>query len=318
MKHIKNSIKGSIYLLEHAGVPVALSTDFSETIKNGSLCVDTTNQDLYILRNSVWVKMGAGFNEDDWIPRKGTNVNKPVYGDIEIQDGIKLYSGQSGINFADAQLGFEYSDNDLNTSINNNLTLNRNILYQRSDVVSSFDSASINNFVNKITNNIAPGVAFNNSTNNIINSNLAFPTSFTNFTYNNLNGNIGNIADFSYTYNSSINVNSTPEINIGNLSKGNISISVDQTQTFSLISNSYLNLRSRIYGNNSVIQQNNYNYVEGTFKDTRYTNNNFVNSQGHFSDVVFTFNNYVYNLGHITGNEAGILTGSASTTSIIT
>jgi len=47
MKHIRNSVKG-VFFLEHQGVPTATLTDFNETIKDGSLCVDRNNQDLYI------------------------------------------------------------------------------------------------------------------------------------------------------------------------------------------------------------------------------------------------------------------------------
>lgn len=53
MKHIRSSVKG-IFFLEHNGIPTSSTTDFNETISNGSLCVDTINGDLYIYKNSTW------------------------------------------------------------------------------------------------------------------------------------------------------------------------------------------------------------------------------------------------------------------------
>jgi hypothetical protein len=60
MIHIRNSKPNSVFFLEHEGIPTALVTDFSEPIVNGSLCIDTTNEQLYQLRNSVWVLIGGG------------------------------------------------------------------------------------------------------------------------------------------------------------------------------------------------------------------------------------------------------------------
>lgn len=318
MKHIKNSIKGSVYLLEHAGVPVALSTDFSEPIKNGSLCVDITNQDLYILRNNIWVKMGSGFNQDDWIPRQGTFINKPVYGDIEITDGIKFYSGQSSITFSDTQLLLEYSDNDGNTVVNNSLLLNRNIIIQKNDAILTTDTTSKDNFINKITTTISPGVQFSNSSNNIIESNLKFPTSFVNFNYNKLSGNINNEANFGIYNNSTLHINSNVSVNIFNGNSNNINISVEQSLPFSMLSNSYFNLRGRINGNNSTFNNNNNTYYDGYIQDSIINTNSFLNYQGHINYSYLLNNNYLYNLGHITGNNAGTFLGSASTTSLIT
>ncbi len=315
MKHIKNSIRGSISLLEHAGIPVALDSDFAEPIKDGSLCVDTTSQDLYILRNRVWVKMGSGFNQDDWIPRKGTDVNKPVYGDIEITDGIKFFSGQSGITFSDSKLVLGFSNNDLNISDNYSLILDRNFIIQKDSALLTIDSVSKNNFVNKINNTISPGTVFSNSSDNIINSNINFPTSFTVVNNSVFGGNIQNKADFGNMSNSTFHINSTPQVNFTNGYNNNINLVIEQTQTFSMLSNSYMNLRGKIYGNNSLYQGNSSSYVEGTFKNVSHKNSNFINFYGHLSDTIFTDNNYVYNLGHITGNEAGVLTGSASTSS---
>ena len=89
MKHIRNSVKG-VFFLEHLGVPTATLTDFRETIKDGSLCVDRNNHDLYILKSGVWTLFSSGISSGDFIPRAGTNVGLPVTGNIEMQDGVSI------------------------------------------------------------------------------------------------------------------------------------------------------------------------------------------------------------------------------------
>ena len=58
MLHIRSSKKG-VFFLENNGVPVSLLTDFNEPIQNGSLCIDTINQDLYILKTGLWLLVGS-------------------------------------------------------------------------------------------------------------------------------------------------------------------------------------------------------------------------------------------------------------------
>jgi hypothetical protein len=59
MIHIRNSKPDSIFLLEHEGIPTTLLTDFNETIIDGSLCIDITNQDIYQLKNGIWTLIGG-------------------------------------------------------------------------------------------------------------------------------------------------------------------------------------------------------------------------------------------------------------------
>ena len=318
MKHIKNSIKGSIFLLEHAGVPVTTSTDFQEPIKNGSLCVDTTNQNLYILSNGIWIAFGTGFSSNDWIPRGGTVLNKPVYGNIEISDGKAFYSGQSSISFSDAQLILGFSNNDLNLSNNLNLILNRNYVIQSNNSVVNIDSTSQHNYINKITTILSPGVILSNSSNNTINSNITNPLSLTNSDNNQISGKIQNTSNFSTILNSSFILNTTPSISINNGNNLNITASIEQTNSFNISDNTYFNLRGKVYGVNSIYQLSNNNFIEGTFKNITHKSSNFISFYGNMTDTIFNNNEFIYNLGHITANSAGILTGSASTSSILT
>jgi hypothetical protein len=59
MFHVRNSSLGGIFFLENDGVPVAVVTQFSEPIVDGSLCVDRVNENLYILRDQVWELLGG-------------------------------------------------------------------------------------------------------------------------------------------------------------------------------------------------------------------------------------------------------------------
>jgi hypothetical protein len=317
MKHIKNSIKGSIFLLEHAGVPVALSTDFTEPIKNGSLCVNTTNQDLYILKGNVWVMLGSGFNMDDWIPRGGTVINKPVYGDIEITDGIKFYSGQSGISFSDSQLLLEFSDNDLDTNENFALVLDRNFVLQKNSALVTFDSASKNNFINKIHTIDAPGVSFSNTTDNIIQTNLNYPASFNNVFNSILGGALYNTTDFSNIDTSTFYLNSTPQTTFANILNSHVLLNIEQTLPFNSFNSSYLYLRGRVHGQNNKFNDLSNSYLDGTFKNSNNDNNEFLHFYGNNYNSEIIDSHYIYNLGHITGHDGAVLTGSSSTTSII-
>ena len=59
MIHVRNSSLGGIFILENDGAPVAVTTQFSEPIIDGSLCVDKVNDNLYILRDQVWELLGG-------------------------------------------------------------------------------------------------------------------------------------------------------------------------------------------------------------------------------------------------------------------
>jgi hypothetical protein len=152
MKHIRNSIKG-VFFLEHQGVPVATVTDFGETIKDGSLCVDRNSHNLYILKNGVWTLFSVGISSGDFIPRAGTDVGFPVTGDIEMQDGVSIERGSSQITFTNDALIFHFSDNDGNPSDDCGVTMNRNIIFQMDSAIMSVDTNSSGNFVYKAIDN---------------------------------------------------------------------------------------------------------------------------------------------------------------------
>lgn len=57
MKHIRSSNKG-VFFLENDGAPITNITDFGEPILVGSLCVDTTDGNLYIFKGVEWFPVG--------------------------------------------------------------------------------------------------------------------------------------------------------------------------------------------------------------------------------------------------------------------
>jgi hypothetical protein len=59
MLHIRSSIKG-VFILENNGIPSNTTTDLGESIVDGSLCIDRTNQKLYMLTSGTWTLIGGG------------------------------------------------------------------------------------------------------------------------------------------------------------------------------------------------------------------------------------------------------------------
>jgi hypothetical protein len=80
MIHVRNSILGGVFILEHDGIPTAVKTDFNEPIANGSLCIDNTNDNLYILKNQIWTIIGGSSTSGDFnnVNVVATNYNNLV------------------------------------------------------------------------------------------------------------------------------------------------------------------------------------------------------------------------------------------------
>lgn len=116
MQHIRSSSQDGIFLLETNGSPTDLITQFGETIKNGSLCVDTNDNNLYILRSENWELVGNNdgaiislndlFDIDMINPKLGdsvsyngsnwTNISKVI--EIDYNDLVLLQSDNNLVN----------------------------------------------------------------------------------------------------------------------------------------------------------------------------------------------------------------------------
>jgi hypothetical protein len=154
MRHQKNSERDGIFILVNNGVPNTNITEYGEQITNSSLCLDSTNQELYILKNNVWVKYGTGFSPNAYIPLAGTIFNKPVTGNIEYHPGVANYSGNARLTY--------YSDIITIDSTNNRLYIADNIIYStKNNFV--LDNNSKNNF---ITSLFSDNITISNSSNN--------------------------------------------------------------------------------------------------------------------------------------------------------
>jgi len=318
MKHIKNSIKDGLFLLEHSGIPIAILTDFNENISNGSLCVDKTNQDLYILKSGAWVKYGSGFDGDTYIPLAGTTINKPVTGDIQFLNNKKLYSGESSIRLSTTRLILGFSDNN-NTTSNFSYIYDKNVILLKNDCIITIDSNSKNNFIDRVSTKTSTGLVLSNSTNNYILSEIKSPLNMTELSYSYIKGNFN---DLNVAYNSHLNLNINEGVGVtGTIINSNsfvdfsISTNVIPTQPISLEYNSNSKIRINNIGNILTSNNNYTNYIEGTIKDFVFTFNNYISLYGNVEKTTFNNNAHIYNLGHITNDKGAILFSNITTTS---
>jgi hypothetical protein len=318
MKHIKNSIKDGLFLLEHSGIPIAILTDFNENISNGSLCVDKTNQDLYILKGGAWVKYGSGFDGDTYIPLAGTKLNKPVTGNIEFMSGKKLYSGETSINLTNTRLILGFSDNN-NTTSNFSYIYDKNVILLKNDSIITIDSNSKNNFIDRVSTNTSTGLILNDSSNNYILSEIKKPLNITQSSYSYIKGNFN---DLNASYNSHLNLYINEgygiigtNINFNTNTDYNISTFVIPTQPILLEYNNNSKFRINNIGNKLTSNNNYDNYIEGTIKDFEFTFNNYISLYGNVEKTTFNNNSHIYNLGHITNDEGAILFSNNTTTS---
>lgn len=100
MKHIRSSVDG-IYILEHSTNPSGISvTDFGETIRHGSLCVDISTDDVYILKNG-----------GDWEPISGISIADDSKQYLNIENGELSIKALSITNvFTDTNYGTNFNE----------------------------------------------------------------------------------------------------------------------------------------------------------------------------------------------------------------
>ncbi len=314
MKHIKNSIKGSIALLEHSGIPVSLVTDFNETIVNGSLCVDTTNDDLYILKNSVWTKYGAGFSGGNFIPIPGTDLNNPVTGDIETTDGVKIYNNTSSVTFTDFALHLGYRD-FVGVS-DNDLELSDNVVFKKAASIVSANLGSKDNFVfSVVSTDTSSGVFLgNNSANNILFTSISKDFILDASNDNHILGNPGEASYYYLNTKSFFRLFSDTQV-IAMINNEHVEFDVDIKQEDGFYAGDNVNTRVTgiVGGTQAGFNQNQNTYLEGSFVDTNYTSNTFHNFYGGINNTDIVDCDFFYNLGHIVADVYGDYTLDHST-----
>jgi hypothetical protein len=298
MRHIKNSDKDGIFILVHPGVPNSTTTEYGEPITEGSICIDYTYKDLYILKNGTWQKYGVGFDGNAYIPLDGTAFNKPVTGDIEFANGISTYSGTSRIT---------HYQNNVNIDSNyKRLNIGDNIIYSTKNTP-LIDSNSRSNI---ITSLLSSGLTMSDSHNNKMFVTLDVQNAImANNTNNTFTGRInGGILQFIGNNTNSFNLNfndisSTDTIDISNNYNSDISILNINTGFDTVILNNnslYTNIASLT---NSLINGVNNSYICGILIDTQILNSNNLNSNVQLINTDITNSTYTNIFGGIIGNS---------------
>lgn len=317
MKHIKNSLTGSIFLLEHHGIPTSNTTDFNEVIISGSLCVDITNNELYILKNTVWTKIGSGFDINKFIPLQGTYLNKPTFGDVEFVDNKGIYSGQSRIKLTNNSLYLQFSDNDLNTLINNTLKLDKNTIWFKDNSLLNVDSSSIDNFIFSSKTTTGTGLSLQNSLKNILLTNIGNQLSLINSSSNNLMGEISSTLSLINVNKSKLYLNINNPLTIANVSQTEFNISSSiSTLTLNQINNS--NFKGYWSGTSSLLNIISYVYYEGNLVDSNLNNLVYSSIYGITNKLFINEVENFYNLGIVNSEPNGLNTFSLSLTTNIT
>ncbi len=295
MRHIKNSDKDGIYILVHPGVPNSTTTEYGELITEGSICIDYTYKDLYILKNGIWQKYGVGFDGNAYIPLDGTAFNKPVTGDIEFANGISTYSGTSRITHYQNNVNID--SNDLR------LYIGDNVIFSAKNTP-LIDSASKQNFITTLLDN---GLTMSNSFNNklfmtIDNTN----TTFTNSYNNTITGKfIGGVLQFIDNNTNSFNLNfdyvsSTDIINIFGNQDSDISALLNSGSNTNITDNTSLYMNA-ILSNTDITNMTN-SHIVGRLDDSHIHDSNNLKSNAFLINSEISNSTYTTIFGGIIAN----------------
>lgn len=299
MRHIKNSDKDGIYILVHPGVPNSTTTEYGELITEGSLCIDYTYKELYILKNGIWQKYGVGFNGDAYIPLDGTAFNKPVTGDIEFANGISTYSGSSRIT---------HYQNNVNIDSNiKRLNIGDNIIYSSKNTP-LIDSLSKSNFITSLLDNnltmtnsysnkvfmSIDGVnaTISNSNNNTING--RFIGGVLQFINNNTNSFRFNFNDISSIDTVDISSNIDSDISLLNINSGFDTLILNNNALYTNISSF----------SNSQINTVYKSYITGVMNDSIIQSSNNINTNAHLINTEIKNSTYTNIFGGIIANSS--------------
>lgn len=299
MRHIKNSDKDGIYILVHPGVPNSTTTEYGELITEGSLCIDYTYKELYILKNGIWQKYGVGFNGDAYIPLDGTAFNKPVTGDIEFADGISTYSGSSRIT---------HYQNNVNIDSNiKRLNIGDNIIYSSKNTP-LIDSLSKSNFITSLLDN---NLTMTNSySNKVFMSIDGVNATISNSNNNTINGRfIGGVLQFinnntnSFRFNFN-DISSIDTVDISNNIDSDISLLNINSGFDTLILNNnalYTNISSF---SNSQINTVYKSYITGVMNDSIIQSSNNITTNAHLINTEIKNSTYTNIFGGIIANSS--------------
>lgn len=297
MKHLRNSTNDTVYLLEHHGKPTVLTTDFGETITKGSLCIDLTSQDLYILRNTTWVLVGtSSTSTGDFIPLAGTSTT-PVFGDIEFEEDMSLYSGRSKITIGDTTLDVRYDTNIL--------SLNDNLIFHKDDTTINVDTNSLNNIILKSNINLI----LTDSSENIINS-IIDNISLNNVNYSSVSGKIRGITSLDSIVYSNLSLVSDNNLMLSDITKTHIYGSiVSNNFSFQTVNNSFIH--SNIFDITNFTNVDKA-YITGSLKLAELSDITNISYIGDLDNIGVSNSKYIYSIGHMTSEPTADLEYSES------
>lgn len=298
MRHIKNSDKDGIFILVHPGVPNSTTTEYGETITEGSICIDYTYKDLYILKNTVWQKYGVGFDGNAYIPLDGTAFNKPVTGDIEFTNGRSIYSGDTKATFYSNSINF---DNNIKR-----LTVGNNFIYSLKNTP-LLDSNSNSNFITTLsTNDLTVTTSYNNKIFMTMDDDT--DVTITNSSNNIINGSFrgSNLLLISNNYNlfnliyTTVSLSDT--VDISNNTKSDITLNISSGSDALILNNTSLYANISAY-TNSQLNSVNASYIRGVMIDSNIHDSLYLNLSASIINTEIANSSYLNITGGIIANS---------------
>lgn len=265
-------------MLEHEGVPTLLKTDFDEDIVNGSICIDTLNGDMYILKGVSWVLLngnsgtsGSGGNVDiSYIRAQPTKISLGGMPSGTIPNFAKIQDLLDTVLYPFTPPSISLSSSSLHEkgsvvskSMNYNISLNNGIVLNRGIYLNNF--LEFSPISNSGTYNSPSLLTWNNSPNGApyYTHNFNFRVNFTNS--GQLNSGIS-VQFAPPTYYGVLNIGSVNETNIKTLTKS-IRTKANDSQLFSPVLKRYVYAYPASYGNLvSIIDPNGFNITAGFTK----------------------------------------------------
>ncbi len=269
MQHVRSSIKG-VFILQHEGVPTSTTTDFDETIIEGSLCVDNLNGNLYILKNSIWIKVGSDIAvTSDYVRAQPTKTSvggliagtTPNFSSIQAVFDAMLYPfTPPSISLSSSSL--HEKGLDITKTMNYNINVNDAIVDTKTIKLNNvLESTLISNSGSYTGQTV---LSFSNAPVSMYyTQTYTFTVTYTNYTQQTSNISVSFVAPSYYGVLVSGNINET---SIKTLTK-TINTKQNLSASFSPNNQRYIYAYPTIFGDiTQILDQNNFNITAGFSK----------------------------------------------------
>lgn len=265
MKHVRSSVRG-VFFLENIGVPVGLTTEYNETITNGSICVDTITGNLYSLKSNVWTLVGTGSGTTDltYVRSTPTTIGiggltsgtTPNYTTLqEVFDAMLYPFIAPGISLSSSSL--HEKGLTINKTMNYSVSLNSATINTRDILFNNVQATVINN--NSGSYSSPESLIWSNSPSATLYypHTFTFRTTYTNYSQQNSSITVEFAAP---TYYGSLLASNVNETNIKTLTKTIRKKASDSNLSFSPTLQRFIYAYPSSYGNlTTIIDQNNFN-----------------------------------------------------------